>query len=123
MRRLRTICIYICTYVHVYIYNLQQIIPCVCVCVRACVRACARCKNIVYFNMCILYIYIYPIYISYIFIGLGREPVILEGVDRHMYRAGKEPDGEGVSPLWQVFLCIVSPRPAPCRHFIYSKNA
>ena len=34
--------------------------------------------------------------------GLGREPVILEGHDRQMYRAAKELDGGAVSPLWQV---------------------
>jgi hypothetical protein len=44
--------------------------------------------------------------------GTGREPVMVQGKDRHMYRAAKDPDGE-YTPIWQSSQITVTPaRPA-----------
>ena len=45
--------------------------------------------------------------------GTGREPVMVQGKDRHMYRASKDPDGGEYTPIWQSSQITVTPaRPA-----------
>jgi hypothetical protein len=45
--------------------------------------------------------------------GTGREPVMVQGKDRQMYRAAKDPDGGEYAPIWQSSQITVTPaRPA-----------
>ncbi len=45
--------------------------------------------------------------------GTGREPVMVQGKDRNMYRASKDPDGGEYTPIWQSSQITVTPaRPA-----------
>jgi hypothetical protein len=41
--------------------------------------------------------------------GTGREPVIVQGKDRNMYRAAKDPDGGEYTPIWQSSQITVTP--------------
>ena len=41
--------------------------------------------------------------------GTGREPVMVQGKDRNMYRAAKEPDGGEYTPIWQSSQITVTP--------------
>lgn len=41
--------------------------------------------------------------------GTGREPVMVQGKDRNMYRGAKDPDGGEYTPIWQSSQITVTP--------------